>query len=141
MPDMYISIACIFLITLVSTTTLTEEFVSLVKTKIPSLAYDELPKNYWWGNVNGTNYLTLQRNQHIPQYCGSCWAFAVTSSLSDRIKILRKATWPDINLAPQVLLSCDMRPIVDQTLGIDLRSSPPARGLQVSCEVLPRLEE
>lgn len=108
MPDMYISIACIFLITLVSTTTLTEDFVSLVKTKIPNLAYDELPKNYWWGNVNGTNYLTLQRNQHIPQYCGSCWAFAVTSSLSDRIKILRNATWPDINLAPQVLLSCDM---------------------------------
>lgn len=66
-----------------------------------------MPKNYWWGNVNGTNYLTIQRNQHTPQYCGSCWAFAVTSSLSDRIKIIRKAAWPDIVLAPQVLLSCD----------------------------------
>ena len=32
----------------------------------------------------------------------------MTSSLSDRIKIMRNATWPDINLAPQVLLSCDM---------------------------------
>ena len=80
----------------------------MIKTQIPKLSFEELPKNFWWGNVNGTNYLTLQKNQHIPQFCGSCWAFAVTSSLSDRIKIMRNATWPDINLAPQVLLSCDM---------------------------------
>lgn len=31
----------------------------------------------------------------------------MTSSLSDRIKIKRNAAWPDINLAPQILLSCD----------------------------------
>lgn len=66
-----------------------------------------LPSYYWWGNVSGTNYLTFQRNQHIPVYCGSCWAFAVTSALSDRIKIMRKAAWPDVNLAPQVLISCN----------------------------------
>ena len=36
------------------------------------------------------------------QYCGSCWAQAATSSLSDRIKIARSAAWPDINIAPQV---------------------------------------
>lgn len=66
-----------------------------------------LPTSFWWGNVNGTNYLTYQRNQHIPVYCGSCWAFAVTSALSDRIKIMRKGAWPDINLAPQVLISCN----------------------------------
>ena len=50
--------------------------------------------------------LTNIRNQHIPQYCGSCWAHAATSSMSDRIKIARKAAWPDINIAPQVLISC-----------------------------------
>lgn len=27
--------------------------------------------------------------------------------MSDRIKIMRKAAWPDVNIAPQVLLSCD----------------------------------
>lgn len=27
--------------------------------------------------------------------------------MSDRIKILRKAAWPDINIAPQVLVSCE----------------------------------
>ena len=41
-------------------------------------------------------------SQHIPQYCGSCWAQAASSSLSDRIKIARKAAWPDVVVAPQV---------------------------------------
>ena len=58
--------------------------------------------------MNGTNYLTIQRNQHIPIYCGACWAFSGTSCLSDRIKIRRKAQWPDIIISPQILLSCDM---------------------------------
>ncbi len=43
----------------------------------------------------------------LPRFCGSCWAFAVTSSINDRIKIMRKAAWPDIIISPQVLLSCD----------------------------------
>lgn len=76
-------------------------------TDIKQYELKALPTYYWWGNVSGTNYLTFQRNQHIPVYCGSCWAFAVTSALSDRIKIMRKAAWPDVNLAPQVLVSCN----------------------------------
>ncbi|XP_040577022.1 uncharacterized protein [Lepeophtheirus salmonis] len=73
--------------------------------------YRPLPRAYappeWdWGNVHGRNFLTQAKNQHIPQYCGSCWAQAVTSSMSDRIKIIRKGKWPDVNIAPQVLISC-----------------------------------
>lgn len=66
----------------------------------------DLPETFIWNNVNGTNFLTNIRNQHIPQYCGSCWAHAATSAMSDRIKIARKAAWPDINVAPQTLISC-----------------------------------
>lgn len=68
---------------------------------------EELPKAFDWGNVDGVNYLTNIRNQHIPQYCGSCWAHAGTSALSDRIKVARNAAWPDINISPQVLISCE----------------------------------
>ena len=72
----------------------------------PLQPVDDLPEQWIWNNVEGVNYLTNLRNQHIPQYCGSCWAHAATSALSDRIKIARKAQWPDINVAPQVLISC-----------------------------------
>lgn len=65
-----------------------------------------MPDNWSWDNVNGTNFLTVIHNQHVPQYCGSCWAQASASALSDRIKIARNAAWPDINIAPQVFVSC-----------------------------------
>ena len=37
---------------------------------------------------------------------GSCWAHGAMSSLADRTKIMRKAVWPDINFAIQVILNC-----------------------------------
>lgn len=42
----------------------------------------------------------------LPLDCGSCWAMGTTSALSDRIKMMRKASFPDINLSPQVLVDC-----------------------------------
>ena len=66
----------------------------------------EVPEQLMWNNVNNTNFLTVIKNQHIPQYCGSCWAQCAASSISDRIKIMRKGAWPDINIAPQAMVSC-----------------------------------
>jgi cathepsin X len=72
----------------------------------PKLTAEDLPKNLLWNDVNGTDFLTVAKNQHIPQYCGSCWAMSSTSALSDRIKIARNAAWPDVNIAPQPILEC-----------------------------------
>ena len=38
--------------------------------------------------------------------CGSCWAMGTTSSISDRISIMRNDTYPLILLSPQVIINC-----------------------------------
>lgn len=65
----------------------------------------ELPKAFDWRNVHGRNLVTGVRSQRLPSYCGSCWAVATTSALSDRLKIATKGSVPDILMSPQVLLN------------------------------------
>jgi len=67
---------------------------------------EDFPSDFSWCNINGTSYCTMSRNQHIPQYCGSCWAHGAVSALGDRIKIARKAKGIDINLSVQHILNC-----------------------------------
>lgn len=59
-----------------------------------------------WCTKDGSGYCTPVRNQHLPQFCGACWAHAAMSSLSDRIKIARGGAGPDIQLSVQHLLNC-----------------------------------
>lgn len=70
----------------------------------------QLPNEWNWASINGTtNMITHNLNQHIPQYCGSCWAHGAISALADRIKIQRMKAGvggPDINLSIQYILNC-----------------------------------
>ena len=60
-------------------------------------------------------YEGKKRHTYLPRYFENLsnffstvtgWAHAATSALSDRIKIMRNASWPDFNISPQVLISC-----------------------------------
>lgn len=72
------------------------------------LSPEDLPDSFTWSNISGVSYLTHSLNQHIPHYCGSCWAHAALSSLADRIKIARGGSMggDDINLSIQYILNC-----------------------------------
>jgi len=76
----------------------------------------DMPPNFDWRFYKGMNMLTPTLNQHIPVYCGACWAFAPLSAISDRIKIARNGAWPEIVLSPQVLLNCAKK-YVDGPMG------------------------
>jgi len=72
---------------------------------------DAIPAEFNWGNLNGESYVTKNLNQHIPQYCGSCWAHGAMSALADRIKIANmqakpKVVTPEIALSIQEILNC-----------------------------------
>merc|ERR1719346_117687 len=67
---------------------------------------EDLPADFNWCNKDGVSYCSISRNQHIPQYCGSCWAHGAVSALADRVKIARKAQGIDINPSVQHLLNC-----------------------------------
>lgn len=84
-----------------------DEELRHIESPLPSsyVSPTDLPKAFSWGNVSGTSYLTRPLNQHIPQYCGSCWAHSSMSLLADRIKIATNAT-TEINLSIQFLLNC-----------------------------------
>jgi len=69
---------------------------------------DTLPDNWDWRDQNGTNYLSWNKNQHIPVYCGSCWAQGSTSALADRFNILLGDESPTpVALNAQVMVNCN----------------------------------
>ena len=53
------------------------------------------------------NYLSWNKSQHIPLYCGSCWSQETTSSIADRFNIMlgdQSAT--PVALSAQVVVNC-----------------------------------
>lgn len=83
--------------------------MDLSTTKIP-MDYRSLPENY---DLRDTNRLSVPLNQ---EDCGSCWAFAIASTLSDRVKLFSEHMIKPIHLkekqvvnqlSPYILASCD----------------------------------
>lgn len=71
---------------------------------------EDLPDSFSWADQKLT---TRNLNQHIPQYCGSCWAHGALSAFADRINIARHRQSKDesslkdeINLSIQYILNC-----------------------------------
>lgn len=51
-----------------------------IVTSRPTIAsVDALPANFDWRNEAGINYVSISRNQHIPNYCGACWVRRITN--------------------------------------------------------------
>src|SRR5512138_737589 len=63
------------------------------------------PPRLDWRN-NGGNFVTPIRNQGG---CGSCWAFGATGALESAILIAEHKPGVDLDLAEQVLVSCDSK--------------------------------
>jgi len=86
----------------------------ITKNNVKYVEYGEevikaLPKDFSWMNYKGVNLLSPMRNQHIPQYCGSCWAHGSTSSIADRYNIrdYKAGNWKEsYYFSPQEVIAC-----------------------------------
>lgn len=76
---------------------------SVIKKPLKNIPIDQLPKHL---DYRERGLLTTDLNQHIPVYCGSCWAHAAMSSIADRIKIANNGTTRDVIPAIQTLINC-----------------------------------
>lgn len=73
----------------------------------------DLPKSLDWRSKDGVAYARPSPNQHEPLFCGSCWAWAASTTMGDRIRIKRGVNpatgqlWqPDFEPATQTLVDC-----------------------------------
>ena len=64
---------------------------------------DDIPDSV---DYRSQGLLTADLNQHIPVYCGSCWAHSAMSSIADRIKIATQGKQRDVIPSIQALINC-----------------------------------
>ena len=76
---------------------------SVVKTSRKSYKASQLPESLDYRKLG---LMTTDLNQHIPVYCGSCWAHAPVSSIADRIKIMTNGTQRDVIPSVQAMINC-----------------------------------
>ena len=68
-----------------------------------SPASSSLPSSFDWSNLNGSDWITPIKDQGM---CGSCWAFATTSVVEAKSKIVSKDPKFDVDLSEQDVVSC-----------------------------------
>ena len=76
---------------------------------VPGRASNKWAADHLLWDMPSGNACTVMLNQHIPRYCGSCWAHASTSSVCDRMEIARQSArkpGPPVLLSIQVMLNC-----------------------------------
>ena len=80
-------------------------FEDVIVSPLPSetVKDEDVPASWDWRTKK---LLTTDLNQHIPVYCGSCWAHATMSTIADRIKIQKNGIGTDIIPSVQVILNC-----------------------------------
>ena len=71
---------------------------SVVLSALPQdyIADEDVPLSYDTRSLLGKDYTTVSRSQNIPHACGSCWIQSSVAAVSDRIKLMRKAVWPEV---------------------------------------------
>lgn len=72
---------------------------------LEQLPVESMPAAFTWCDLEGENHCTPSWNQHIPQYCGSCFLHGTLSMIQDRLKIM-KAGGMDVMLGRQTFLNC-----------------------------------
>ena len=72
-----------------------------------TIAKEDLPSGIDWRNKDGTNWLSWNKNQHIPQYCGSCWSEGSSSAIADRFNIMNGLATPSpVGISAQMIVNC-----------------------------------
>ena len=73
-----------------------------VTTKPPDAKTTKLPKSFSWRDHG---LLAPSWNQHVPKYCGACFAFGTAHALQDRTKIARARVKDDAYTGPDLLVA------------------------------------
>ena len=71
-------------------------------TTAPDAKTTKLPKRFSWRDHG---LLAPSWNQHVPRYCGACFAFGTAHALQDRTNIARARVKDDAYKGPDLLVA------------------------------------